>query len=214
MSLVKTAALCAVALTAAAPASAEQSAPPLRLTLPAVALPAASDALRLPPPLDRDAGLVARYMDWLAAETGAPAGLTWPQVTVEPLPKTVRMGFFFPTGDTPDREMRIVLSPRSLDRAAADEQLVVLGELAHELSHYILLMAENGWDTGRESYADAVHHHCDPGFQRLTRGMGEVIWQTYHSNDALRSIDAMVSRACRRDGAMLAAQVREVRRRP
>jgi hypothetical protein len=161
---------------------------------------AAADVLWLPPPLDAQAALIGRYADWLTAEAGAPAGLGWPPVTIEPLPRAVRMAFVFPTPQAPGQQMRIILSPHSIDRAAGGQMLAVLGELAHELSHYVLLMAENGWQTDRQVFVNTVHHHCDPEFQRLSAGMGPVIWRTYHSADAVRAIDHMVGLACWRDG--------------
>lgn len=157
----------------------------------------------LPEPLDRNQEVFDRYWSWLLVETGAPADLPWPAMTVETLPTLVRMAFFFPTPSDPDRAMRIVLSPRSIARARGGEQLVVLGEVAHEIVHYVLLMQENDWAFDRPFFENAVHHHCDAEFQRLVAHVGSVLWSAYHSRDTIRAIDHMVQFACWRDGHRL-----------
>lgn len=165
-------------------------------------VPSATEPI-LPPPLDINTALVLRYWDWLKTETGAPADLPLPRILVEPLPPNVRMAFSFPTAEAPWREMRVIVSPLTIDRATHGQRLEVLGELAHELVHYILVLEENGFELGRDVYLNEIHHHCDPRFQSLTRYVGDVIWQAYHSNDAVRAIDGMVLRACWRDGHRL-----------
>lgn len=196
-------ALCSFTLALAAPTLAAAAEGSLQLAPPsaiATAAPAPA-AQSLPPPFDRHGELVGRYLDWLAAETGAPADPPWPPVTVEHLPPTVRMGFFFPSAEAPWQEMRIAVSPRSIDRAAGEDGLAVLGELAHEYAHYAQLMQENGWQTELPVFAGGAEHHCDPEFVRLTSGMAEMIWNSYHSSDAVRSIAFMNDRACSLEGA-------------
>lgn len=160
----------------------------------------ANSPVVLPAPLDRDAALVERYWTWLKAEVGAPTDLPWPMIEVAPLPSTVRMAFVFPTEEVPWHRTRIVISPRSVDRATGPDRLMVLGELAHEMVHYVLLLAENRWDVGAEVLHNDVHHHCDREFMRLTRRIADFIWETYHSADTVRAIDYMVHQACWRDG--------------
>lgn len=154
----------------------------------------------LPPPFDEENMIIERYWSWLKSEVGAPPNLPWPRIEIEPLPRAVRMAFVFPTQEAPWRETRIVISPRSIDRASGPERLSVVGEFAHELVHYVLVLAENRWDFEAETLRNDVHHHCDDEFMRLTRQIADFIWDTYHSNDAVRSIDHMVRLACWRDG--------------
>ena len=163
----------------------------------------ATSALDLPPPLDQEAHLIERYWTWLKEEAGAPANFPWPSIHIEPLPRTVSMAFVFPTHEAPWHEARIVMSPRSIDRANGPDRLTVVGELAHEMVHYILVLAENGWNLDAGVLKNEVHHHCDDEFMRLTRQVGDFIWKVYHSNDAVRSIDQMVRLACWRDGHMI-----------
>jgi len=181
----------------------------LLLVCMAIAIPGTCNAKNsypsLPGPLARDSDLLHRYWSWILTETGAPRGLPAPRITVEPLPRSVKMGLFFPTTARPDQSLRVVVAPRTLDRAAAGQRLEVLGELAHELVHYVLLLSENHWDETRDSFSNDVHHHCDPTFQRLTRHIATILWNAYHSSNAVRAIDHMVRKACWEDGHRLAA---------
>lgn len=160
-------------------------------------------AIDLPKVLAHDANLFDRYWSWLELELEAPANLPAPKIAVEPLPHNVRMALFYPTQQQPDTEIRIVISPRTIDRAAAGQNLEVLGELAHEVVHYLLLISENNWDYRRSPFQIAAHHHCDQEFRRLTRKIGEFIWHSYHSSDAVRHINQMVQRSCWEDGHAL-----------
>ncbi len=170
------------------------------LFLPLCLQPAsAASAVDLPRPLDAEAALVERYWGWLKAEVGAPEDLPWPVIDVAPLPRTVRMAFQYPTSRAPWHDLRIIMSPRSVDRAAGSDRLVVVGELAHELVHYVLILSENGWDLSLPHYSDEAHDHCSAEFMRLNRQVGRFIWDVYHSNDTVRSIDHMVHLACWRD---------------
>lgn len=163
----------------------------------------------LPAPLNEEMMVIERYWSWLKMETGAPANLTWPRIKVEPLPRTVRMAFFFPTEEAPWRETRIAVSPRSIDRAAGPHRLAVVGELAHELVHYVLVLKENGWVADAATYRNDRHHHCDPEFKRLTREIAVFLWNTYHSNEAVRSVEHMIQLACWRDGHDFGVSVRQ-----
>lgn len=160
----------------------------------------AESATDLPSPFDNERDLIGRYWAWLKAELDAPPDLPWPKIYVEPLPHTVSMAFVFPTLDEPWRKTRIVISPRAIDRANGSERLVTVGELAHEMVHYIMVLSENGWDFDAEILRNEVHHHCDKEFMRLTQKIVDFIWEIYHSNDAIRSISHMVQLACWRDG--------------
>lgn len=175
------------------------------LTLALATPSSANRVVQVPTPLDAEAFLIERYWQWLKAETGAPADLPWPEITVEPLPPTVRMAFVFPTPEARSQAKRVVLSPRAIDRAAGADRLVVVGELAHELVHYVLVMKENRWRYRAPTFLNRRHHHCDTEFQRLTRGIGTLFWEVYHSMDAVRSVEHMVRQACMRDGHKLAA---------
>lgn len=169
----------------------------------------AFSSIELPSPFDQERDLIDRYWSWLTTEVNAPPHLPWPRIVVEPLPTTVRMAFVFPSEEAPWRKMRVVLSPRSVDRAAGPDRLIVVGELAHELVHYVLVLAENEWDVDAEIFRNDVHHHCDLEFMRLTRQIADFIWNIYHSNDAVRSVNHMVDLACWRDGH----EIESVRRR-
>lgn len=160
----------------------------------------------LPQVLEYDADLFDRYWRWVTAELGAPANLPAPRITVEPLPRGAKMALFFPTAGNPQRALRIAMSPRSLDRAANGERLRVIGELAHEVVHYLLLLSENGWVYSGRALRNDVHHHCDRTFQRLTRQVGAFLWDAYHSDSVVRAIDQMVRLSCWKDGQRLAAE--------
>lgn len=50
------------------------------------------------------------------------------------MPRNVRMAFAYPAEAAPWQEMRIMVSPRSIDQAAGGN-FVVIAELAHGLVH-------------------------------------------------------------------------------
>lgn len=145
---------------------------------------AAESELRLPEPLSQDAELVDRYWQWLKTDLQAPLDLPPPHIDVEPLPTNAEMALYFPSAEEPQRELRIVISPRMIQMAQAGERLEVLRALAHEIVHYVMLMAENDWDYERRAFENSIHHHCDPTFQRLTRHVASVIqlscWEEGH----------------------------------
>ncbi|HSM19801.1 MAG TPA: hypothetical protein VK844_05475, partial [Hyphomicrobiales bacterium] len=58
--------------------------------------------------------------------------------------------------DGPATGTRIVVSPRTFDRAAANEGLAEPGELAHEHAHHALPMARHGWRTERVVFANGA----------------------------------------------------------
>ncbi len=116
------------------------------------------------------------------------------------------MAMVFPTRNNPERVLLIVMSPHALDRAASGQRLRVLGERAHEVVHYLLLLAENDWNHSARVPIDDAHHHCDPTFQCLTRHMGRILWDAYHSNSVVRAIDHMVQLSCWEDGHWQAGQ--------
>lgn len=163
----------------------------------------AISTVNLPEPFNEEIYILERYWAWLKSEVDAPADLPWPRVEVGPLPRTVKMAFFFPTENAPWQKTRIVISPRSVDRAKGSERLSVVGELAHEIVHYVMLLEENGWHLDAEVLRNEIHHHCDHSFMRLTRQIAHFIWEVYHSNDAVRSVHQMVHLACWRDGHVL-----------
>jgi hypothetical protein len=115
------------------------------------------------------------------------------------------MAFLFPTDHAPDNDLKIVIAPHTIARAKGDQRLEVLSELAHEFVHYVLILQENGWNHDRPKMINNRSHHCDPEFMRLTRHVGEVIWQAYHSSNLVRSVDQMVQLSCWRDGYNLGA---------
>lgn len=166
----------------------------------AIAAPLRAAPADFPAPFDAEDDLLGRYWTWLKLKLGAPEDFPLPPITVEPLPVNVRMAFVFPTEGAPWQELRIALSPRAVDRFAGDERLVVVGELAHELVHYAMVLQENRWNLRAPVMVNHVPHHCDPGYMDLTRRMGGFIWDVYHSPDAVRGVEMMVRRACWREG--------------
>lgn len=165
-----------------------------------------SRVLKVPDAVAEDGDLLIQYWSWLSVETGAPDYLPAPDVVVEKLPNNIRMGLFHPTRFEPDNQLRIVISPRAIDRADGDERLIVVSEIAHELVHYFLLMKEHEWAYERIRFEPARHGHCDAEFQRLTRHIGQIIWNAYHSNTVLRAVEQMVHRSCWEEGDQLSRQ--------
>lgn len=164
-----------------------------------------SSSFNLPKSLSVDTDLIEIYWQWLKVETTAPADTPIPDIVIEDLPSNAKMALFYPTQFKPDEALRITISERAIERAKAGDRLLVLSELAHELVHYILLMQEHKWAFSRYRFDIARHGHCDPEFQRLSKEIGQVIWQAYHSDALLRDVAQMVQKACWENGHVLSA---------
>lgn len=167
---------------------------------------ALTKVLKIPEAVAQDTDLLIQFWSWMSVETGAPDYLPAPDVVVEELPNNIRMGLFYPTRFERDRQLRVVISKRAINRAVGDERLIVISEIAHELVHYFLLMKEHDWAYERIRFEPARHGHCDEEFQRLTRHIGLIIWSAYHSNNVLRAVDQMVRRSCWEEGDQLSDQ--------
>lgn len=165
-----------------------------------------SKVLKIPETVAQDTDLLIQFWSWLSNETGAPDYLPAPDIVVENLPNNVSMGLFYPTRFDPDKQLRIVVSKRAIDNAIGDDRLVLIGGIAHELVHYFLLMKEHDWNYERIRFEPARHGHCDVEFQRLTRHIGQIIWNAYHSNAVLRTVEQMVRRSCWEEGDQLSRQ--------
>lgn len=161
-------------------------------------------SLDLPAVLKKDTDLLERYWEWLLRQTDAPEDVPFPDIRVEPMTRNIRMQLFHPTRLDRLESWRIAISPHSIKRAEQGQQLVVLSEIGHELVHHILLLKENEWQFGKTFYNQPQHHHCDQEFQYLVTGVGQIIWNAYHSADLVRSVDQMNRRACWENGDSLA----------
>jgi len=160
--------------------------------------------IELPSPISQDTDLLERYWKWLIRQTQAPADLPLPEISVEEMPRNIRMQLLHPTRRDRLQSWRIAISPHSLQRAREGEELVVLSEVGHELVHHILLLKEHEWQFGRNYFNQPEHHHCDTEFQYLVTGVGHIIWSAYHSANLVRSVDQMNRRACWENGEVLA----------
>lgn len=157
----------------------------------------------IPESLLTDKDLIDRYWAWLKTETNAPDDLPWPSIVVEKLPSNLRMFLNYPTVLRPGTRYEIRISERAITRARNGQRLLVVSELAHELTHHVLLQKENGWVFSRNIYNIATHNHCDAEFQRLANHISKVIWHAYHSNNLIRAVEQMTRKACWESGHML-----------
>lgn len=109
------------------------------------------------PPVDLDA--LNRIWARLKKETGAPADLPPPPLVLDwEVPASAKMGFQYPTEEFPDNRLRISIAPRTADMQPANMTLWGLG---HELTHYLFILRENGFDPKRKTYREGPPQHCN-----------------------------------------------------
>lgn len=156
-----------------------------------------SAELTLPDIVSQDTDLLERYWAWLLRQTNAPYDTPFPEFSVEPMQRNIRMQLLHPTLQDKTQSWRVAISPHSIRRAERGENLLVLSEIGHELVHHILLLKEHNWQYTRTFYRPPEHSHCDKEFQYLVHGVGQIIWSAYHSADLLRAVDQMNRKACR-----------------
>lgn len=135
---------------------------------------------------------INRIWTWLKEQTGAPPALEPPMIQKEALPGTRIMGFFFPSPQSPEEEMRIAIAP---DTIKYEPPTMVLWDLGHELAHFLFLLKQYDFRL-QGTYALAFPHHCNREFQHVTLGVATVIWNIYHDNNDLSRMNNAVQKAC------------------
>lgn len=144
------------------------------------------------PPIDLE--MVHRLWVVLKKETNAPSSLPYPPIVLDwEVPKIAMMGFQYPTKEYPDNRLQISLAPRTLDLMKDQEILFGIG---HELTHYLFLLRNNGWDPNKKTYEPGKPQHCDPEFQRLMRMIIQKIWDTYHDDATRNRLNSEPRRSC------------------
>mgnify|MGYP005630664549 FL=1 len=159
----------------------------------------------LPSPLNKDADILTYYWDWLTEELNAPLNIPYPSIKVGDLPANKLMGLMFPTFNNPQTPLEIIISKREMNRSENGFDLEVLGNVAHEIVHYLLLLSDHNWDHTQSEFMlrNNAKEHCDPEFMRLVRHFGTFVWNAYHSNYTVRAINQTVSRSCWEEGQIL-----------
>ena len=111
----------------------------------------------------------------------------------------------FPTFQDPQMPLHIIISKREMKRAEDGSDLEVLGNVAHEIVHYFILLSDHNWDHTQPEFLrrNNAKEHCDPEFMRLVRHFGTFVWNAYHSNYTVRAINQTVSRSCWEEGQIL-----------
>ena len=164
-----------------------------------------SDLIVLPPPLSKDADILSSYWSWLVKKLDVPEGVPYPIVKVEALPANRLMGLVYPTSNNKHSFFGIIISHREINRAKAGLELEVLGNVAHEIVHYLRLLEGHNWNYKLPAYREKTNanEHCNPEFMKMVRHFGSFIWNTYHSKNAVRAINQSVSRSCWEEGQIL-----------
>ena len=141
--------------------------------------PTEGDFQTLPAGIDVDSA--NRVWCWMKQQVHAPLGLPPPPVFVGALPSNKYSVFVFPTPEAPDDPFSVEIAS---DTVQYEDPLFVLWALGHELAHGLFTLRSFGFK-GQTTYPAAFPsmQHCDPEFQRVTRGAADVLWDIYHSSD-------------------------------
>ncbi len=144
--------------------------------------PAEGDFKTLPAGIDVD--VANRLWCWMKQQVGAPVALPPPPVFVGALGSNKYSVFVFPTPEAPDVPVSIEIAS---DTVQYEDPIFVLWALGHELAHGLFTLRKFGFKE-QTSYPATLPHvqHCDPEFQRVTRGAADVLWDIWHSSN-LRS---------------------------
>ena len=141
--------------------------------------PAEGDFQTLPAGIDVDSA--NRVWCWMKQQVHAPLALPPPPVFVGALRSNKYSVFVFPTLAAPDDPFSVEIAS---DTVQYEDPLFVLWALGHELAHGLFTLRPFGFKE-QSTYPVAFPHiqHCDPEFQRVTRGAADVLWDIWHSSD-------------------------------
>jgi hypothetical protein len=132
---------------------------------------------------------------FIKTQTHAPEDAAMPRLVIQPdLPTSARMVFEFPSEEQPNNNLQINVSPRTLQ---AWSRSMVNWAFGHELTHYAMLMQENQWTT-KTIYSNAVRHHCNPEFLRITSEIADLISDNVPSDKERLRMYSEVFRSCTR----------------
>ena len=143
---------------------------------------------------DLDWRMIGQIWRLVKDETGAPPDLPMPPIEISSnMPAAARMMFQYPTQETATDRMIILINPTTLE--TYDRDMIDWG-LGHELTHYALILEENGWDTGLAFYQQQRLHHCNRRFMKITRDIADLITSVYHDERARYQMYNQVQRSC------------------
>lgn len=146
-----------------------------------------------PPPID--IGMVTRIWNYVKKETSAPDNLPTPSIVMDwEVPPIAKMGFQFPTEEYPKNVSQISIAPRTVDMWPQD---MISWGIGHEITHYVFLMRENDWNTEKKIFVNKLKHHCNKEFIKITKGIADLIYSTYHSDIDRRKMYDEVMMSCR-----------------
>lgn len=144
-----------------------------------------------PPYLDYQ--IIDQMWEYIKKETGAPSDIPPPKLILDwHVPITARMGTYAPIAGGDADELAIHIAPRTIDMW---DSLMVLYGIGHEMTHYALILKENGWKI-QPVYTVTWKHHCNPKFKEINRGLGTLLWNIYHSSDNLAKVNEEVVKSC------------------
>ena len=146
-----------------------------------------------PPPIDIE--MVNHIYSYIKQELKAPESLIEPTIVMDwEVPILAKMGYQFPTEDFPKNISQISIAPRTVDMWPRD---MISWGIGHEMTHYVFLMKENNWETDRKIFVNKIKHHCNKEFIRITKGIADLIYSTYHSDIDRHKMYDEVSLSCR-----------------
>ena len=142
-----------------------------------------------------DMAMLDVIWQFIKTQTQAPEDAAMPRLVIQPdLPTNARMVFEFPSEEQPQNNLQINVSPRTLQ---AWSRSMVNWAFGHELTHYAMLMQENQWTT-KSIYSNAVRHHCNPEFLRITSEIADLISDNVPSDKERLRMYSEVFRSCTR----------------
>jgi hypothetical protein len=149
--------------------------------------------INTPAPIDID--MVTDIWLYVKKELDAPDNLKDPVIVLDwEVPIIARMGFQFPTEEYPNNLLQISVAPRTVDSWSKD---MISWGIGHEITHYVLVMKENGWNTEKTVFVNKMKHHCNKEFKRITRGIADLIYKVYHSEIDRSKMYNEVEHSCR-----------------
>jgi hypothetical protein len=146
--------------------------------------------------IDNDA--LNQIWEYVKQETGADSDFPAPKMFVynNDLPRKAIMAFSYPTAGL-DGTLGVFVPTSTIRTMGRDEPQRFLWSIGHEFTHYTMFLRKNNWNTNKRQYPENRDQHCDQEFQRITRGIADLLYQKYQSESAKRVMYNEVDRACR-----------------
>lgn len=145
--------------------------------------------------LDNEA--LEQIWEYVKQETGADPDFPAPKMYAYDgvLPRGSLMAFSYPTAGK-DGTLGVFVPYSTVRTMGRDEPQRFLWSIGHEFTHYTMFLRKNNWQF-KKQFPLNTDQHCDQEFQRITRGIADLLYQKYRSDSARQVMYNEVDRACR-----------------